>query len=115
MEKISVEVDGREFEAELADSFLEKSWGLSMRKSGKMLFVFSSPGRPPIDMMLVRKTLHLYFLDREREVVDVVKAEPWTLNPRTWRVYRPEWDSKFLLESFEDLELEEGDDVEFDL
>lgn len=115
MEEITVEVCDNKFEAELADSLLKKSWGLSMQEKGKMLFVFSSPGRPLIDMMLVQERLHLYFLDSEKKVVDVQLAEPWTLDPRTWKVYRPSEDSKFLLESFEDLELEEGDEVEFDL
>jgi uncharacterized membrane protein (UPF0127 family) len=113
--KISIETSGENFEAELADSLLKKSWGLSMRRKGKMLFVFSRPGRPPIDMMLVQKPLHLYFLDSEKKVVDVKHAEPWTLDPRTWKIYRPQEDSSYLLESFEDLGLEEGDELNFDL
>ena len=48
-------------------------------------------------------------------MVDVQHAETWTLDPRTWKVYRPSGDVKFLLESFEDLELEKGDLVDFDL
>jgi uncharacterized membrane protein (UPF0127 family) len=113
--KISVETEEQEFEAELADTLLKKSWGLSMRRKGKMLFVFYSPGRPPIDMMLVQEPLNLYFLDSEGEIVDVQDAVPWGLDPRTWRIYHPSEDAKFLLESFEDLGLEEGDRVEFDL
>ena len=112
---IEVEASGEIFEAELADSLLRKSWGLSMRKTGKMLFVFSSSGRPPIDMMLVQRPLNLYFLDDEKKVVDAREAEPWSFDPRTWKIYRPEQDSKYLLESFEDLGLEEGDSVEFDV
>jgi uncharacterized membrane protein (UPF0127 family) len=115
MTEISVETGGKKFEAELANTLLKKSWGLSMRKKGKMLFVFSRPGRPPIDMMLVQEPLHLYFLDREKKVVDVKHAEPWTLNPRTWRVYRPSRDAKYLLETFEELDLEKGDQVDFQL
>lgn len=106
---------GDSFRAELADSLLKKSWGLSMRKSGKMLFVFSSPGRPPIDMMLVQEPLNLYFLNSQKEVIEVIEAEPWTLDPRTWRLYRPSRPAKFLLESFEDLDLEEGDKIDFSL
>jgi uncharacterized membrane protein (UPF0127 family) len=107
--------DSGSVEAELADSLLKKSWGLSRRTEGKMLFVFMKPGRPAIDMMLVSEPLNLYFLDEEKQVVDVCRAEPWTLNPRSWRLYRPKKDSKYLLESFEDLGLEEGDSVDFSL
>lgn len=113
--EINIEVSGKIFKVELAVSLLKKSWGLSMRKNGKMLFNFSSPGRPPIDMMLVQRPLNLYFLDEEKKVVDVQYAEPWTFDPRTWKIYRPSEASKYLLESFEDLELEEGHEIDFQL
>lgn len=114
-EAVEVEIGGEVFEAEVADSLLEKSWGLSRRSEGRMLFVFARSRRPAIDMMLVPEALHLYFLDGEKKVVDVQYAEPWTLDPRTWRLYRPEQDSRYLLESFDDLGIEEGDRLEFDL
>ena len=112
---LQVEVFDEKYDVELADSILKKSWGLSRRSSGKMLFVFLRSGRPAIDMMLVPEPLHLYFLNKEKEVVDVQYAEPWTFDPRTWGIYRPEQDSKFLMESFEDLGLEEGDRIKFSL
>ena len=113
---IEVELNPSEvIEAELADSLLKKSWGLSRRSEGKMLFVFSRPRKPAIDMMLVPEPLNMYFLDSEKQVVDVVEAEPWSLDPRTWKIYRPDTDSKYLLESFEDLGLEESDSVGFSL
>lgn len=114
-EKIEVEASGNVFEADLADDILRKSWGLSMRTEGKMLFVFERPGRPPIDMMLVQRPLHLYFLGSDKKVVDVQYAEPWTFDPRTWSIYRPEVDAKYLLESFERLDIEEGEEISFDL
>ena len=112
---VEVEINEEVFEVELADSLLRKSWGLSMRSSGKMLFVFGFESRPAIDMMLVKEPLYLYFLDGEKKVVDVQYAEPWGLDPRTWRVYRPDSSCDYLLESFEDLGLEEGDSVDFSL
>jgi len=114
-DSIEIEASKEKFKAELADNILKKSWGLSMRNKGKMFFVFSRPGRPPIDMMLVQTPLHLYFLDESGEVIDRQYAEPWTLDPRTWRLYRPSVDAKYLLESFEQLDIEEGDKVSFDL
>ncbi|NMJ92666.1 hypothetical protein GLT81_00210 [Nanohaloarchaea archaeon] len=115
MTKLNVRFDGGKVEAEVADSLLKKSWGLSRRSEGKMLFVFSGESRPAIDMMLVSQPLHLYFLDADRVVADSYRAEPWGVDPRTWRLYRPCVDSKFLLESFEDLDLREGDKLSFDL
>lgn len=113
MREVSIDCTERSFDAEVADSLLKKSWGLSMRSSGKMLFVFGYESRPPIDMMLVQEPLNLYFLDSERKVQEKIEAEPWTLDPRTWKVYRPEKGASYLLESFEDLGLEEGDQLDF--
>lgn len=107
--------ESKSIEAELADSILKKSWGLSRRTSGKMLFVFNFEDRPAIDMMLVSQPLHLYFLDDGKKVVDSYLAEPWGFDPRTWKLYRPDTDSSFLLESFEDLGLDKGDEVDFSL
>jgi uncharacterized membrane protein (UPF0127 family) len=115
MREVSIDAPERSFEAEVADSLLRKSWGLSMRKSGKMLFVFGLESRPPIDMMLVQEPLNLYFLDSEKRIQEKMRAEPWSLDPRTWKVYRPEEEASFLLESFEDLNLEEGDELEFSI
>jgi uncharacterized membrane protein (UPF0127 family) len=115
MREVSIDAPERSFEAEVADSLLKKSWGLSMRKSGKMLFVFGLESRPPIDMMLVQEPLNLYFLDSEKKVQESIEAEPWTLDPRTWKVYRPEEEASYLLESFEELGLEEGDQLDFEL
>lgn len=115
MNTVEIRLHGKKIEAELADTLLKRSWGLSRRSQGKMFFVFLRSGRPGIDMMLVPEPLHLYFLDEEKEVVDVQYAEPWTLDPRTWRIYRPEKDSRYLLESFEELDLEKGDSVDFSL
>jgi uncharacterized membrane protein (UPF0127 family) len=115
MTKVDVRFNGDKVEAEVADSLLKKSWGLSRRSEGKMLFVFSGERKPAIDMMLVSQPLYLYFMDADRVVVDSYRAEPWGVDPRTWRLYRPCVDSKFLLESFEDLDLREGDKLSFDL
>ena len=115
MQTIELEIDNKKIEADLADNILRKSWGLSMRTEGKMFFIFERPGKPPIDMMLVQEPLYLYFLDEEGNVVDRQYAEPWTLDPRTWRIYRPSKASKYLLESFEKLNLKKGDRVGFDL
>jgi hypothetical protein len=54
-------------------------------------------------------------MDADRVVVDSYRAEPWGVDPRTWRLYRPCVGSKFLLESFEDLDLRECDKLSFDL
>jgi len=115
--KSEVEVETPEncFEVEVADNFLSRAKGLSFRSEEKMLFVFPDSTRSYIDMMLLSKPLYLYFLDSEKQVIEVQKAEPWAWNPKTWKLYRPEKSYRYLLESFEELELSEGDMLEFEI
>ncbi len=115
MEKTSIKSEKEEFEVETARSFLSKSWGLSLRTKGKMLFVFNRDTRAKVDMMLLSNPLHLYFLDSDKKVIEVQKAEPWSLDPRTWKLYSPDKKYRYLLESFERLEIREGETLEFEV
>ncbi|MFB6100331.1 MAG: DUF192 domain-containing protein [Candidatus Nanohalobium sp.] len=101
-----------EIEAEVADSILKRAVGLSLRKRGKMIFNFPGKTRAPIDMMLMRRPLHLYFMNSEKEVVHVEKAEPWYRLPGKL-FHRPGEKYRYLLESFEELGIDEGDNLEF--
>lgn len=112
-EKIDIEIEGERIEAEVADNFLSRGKGLSFRSSGKMLFRFSRPTTASIDMMFLSRPLHLYFMNSEKEVIDVQKAEPWSWDPRTWKLYSPGQKYSYLLESFAPLDLEEGDQLVF--
>ncbi len=111
--KIKISADRKRFKAELAENFLTRAWGLSLRKNGKMLFKFPRKTRARVDMMLLSKPLHLYFIDSNQKIIDIQKAKPWTLNPKTWKTYRPKQSYQYLLESFEDLELEKGTKLRF--
>jgi uncharacterized membrane protein (UPF0127 family) len=113
MRKDKVTVNGQSFEVEVADTFYTRAKGLSMRSEGKMLFKFSSDKSAKIDMMLLSKPLYLYFMDSEGEIIDVQRAEPWSFDPRSWKLYSPDRPYRFLLESFEELDLDEGDKIEF--
>jgi uncharacterized membrane protein (UPF0127 family) len=105
-------VGGEEIEVEVAESILSRAWGLSLRKEGKMLFKFPKPTSSSIDMMLLSKPLYLYFFDSDKELIYSEKAQPWSLSPKSWKLYRPEEKYQYLLESFEDLDLEEGEELE---
>lgn len=111
---MEIAVDGKEYEVELADSFISRAKGLSLRKKGKILFKFPRPTRAKIDMALLSKPLYLYFFNSDRELIYTEKAEPWSWNPKTWHFYRPEEKYQYLLESFENLELEKGEKLEIE-
>lgn len=110
-EEVNIKTESTDFSAEVADTFLKRSWGLSFRTEGKMFFKFSNDTRANIDMMLLSEPLWLYFLNSEKEVINIQKAEPWSINPRTWRLYSPEKPYRYLIESFEKLDIEEGEKV----
>ncbi|MFB6144385.1 MAG: DUF192 domain-containing protein [Candidatus Nanohaloarchaea archaeon] len=112
---MEVEVNGDTYEVDVAETVFERMKGLSFCGEGKMLFVFPWNTRARIDMMFLSKPLHLYFMNADREVISVQRAEPWTKNPRTWKLYSPDKPYRYLLESFEQLGLEQGDRLKFDL
>lgn len=112
---VEIKTPRESFEAELSDNFLSRAVGLSFRTEGKMLFCFPGETRAFIDMMLVSKPLYLYFLDPDRQVIEIQEARPWGIDPWSWKLYRPEKPYRYLLESFEELDLEEGDRLEFEI
>ena len=114
MRDVSVRESEIEFKAETADDVLSRARGLSFRRNGKMLFVFRSDTSAKIDMMFVQKPLYLYFMDSEKEIIDVQRAEPWGIDPRSWKLYYPNSPYRYLLESFEELDINEGDRLDFE-
>jgi len=109
---MKIQLPDKEIEAEVAGKPWKRAAGLSLRKKGKMLFKFPRETRAPIDMMLMRDSLYLYFMNQEKEVIHVEKAEPWYRIPKKF-LHRPETKYRYLLESFEELELDEGDKIKF--
>jgi uncharacterized membrane protein (UPF0127 family) len=113
MDAVKIEVGGEKISVEVAENMISRARGLSLREEGKMLFKFPRRTRAKIDMMLLSRPLHLYFMDEDKEIIEVQKAEPWGWDPRTWNLYSPEEPYSYLLESFQDLGLEEGDEIDF--
>lgn len=110
-EKEEIKIKQEKYEVPEAKTFLQKFIGLRLSKKEKMLFKFNNLVREPIDMFLVLKPLYLYFFDNEKKLISVEKAEPLTLNPKTWKIYRPKQKYQYLLESTEELNLKKGDKI----
>ena len=113
--EIEVQTPKEDYKVEIADSFLSKFMGFRFCSEGKMLFTFSRETNPGIDMMFVPETLYLYFIDSDKKVMDSKKAKPWRIDPRTWKLYKSSQNYRYLLESFEELELNKGDQLEFEV
>ncbi len=84
-------------EIEHQAGWLQKLLGLRFRR-GRALLSFDRPTRAPVDMFLVPAPLDLAFLDADMNVLEVHGAHPVTLNPDTWRSYRPDTPYQHVLE-----------------
>lgn len=107
-----VKLDSSEIQAKVADNYWKRGLGLSLRKKGKMLFKFPSETKAPIDMMFMRRKLFLYFMNSDKEVIHIERAKPWYRLPSKL-FHSPPEKYRYLLESFEDLNIEEGDRLYF--
>ena len=113
--KVRIKVNGKSYNVDLADGFISRAKGLSFRNEGKMLFKFPYETNTSIDMMFLSEPLYLYFIDSGKRLIETQKAEPWSFDPRTWNLYSPDRPYRYLLESFEKIEVDVGDRLEFDL
>ena len=96
-------------EADVADTFFKRMMGLSFSKKKNMLFTMDYEYQWPFWMFGVRYALSIVFLDESKEVVDVKRAEPLSLDPRTWRTYTPRKPSKYVFETPLDIKIKIGD------
>ncbi len=86
---------------EYAGRFLKKIKGLMFREIEEnegILMEFSEEGKWSIWMFFVPQDLSVFFLDSKGVVVDRVKAKKVTLDPRTWKIYKPKRKCKYILE-----------------
>ncbi len=105
-------------DVEVASSIFEKMKGLMFREpeDGKgLLMEFKYEGRWGVWMLFVPDDLTLFFLDREKTVVDKEIANKMTLDPGTWKVYKPKEKCKYILECKPEVidKLEIGDVLEW--
>ncbi len=55
-----------------------------------MLFSFPRPGRHGIWMLGMRFPIDILFLDQDYRVLSVIRnARPMSLDPRTWKIFKP--------------------------
>lgn len=112
-------LDGESFiEAEAVESFLRKMRGLMFRRLERnrgLLVSFGKEKRWGIWMLFVPQDLGLLFMDGEGKIVDKKYAKRMSLDPRTWKVYKPSKRCKYVLECNPEKveEVETGDELEW--
>ena len=106
---------GEKLEAELADTYMKRSNGLSGAKEKKnMLFVFPYSSRMFFWMPFMHYSISMIFLNKDKEVVDIKQAIPMTINPRTWKFYAPKKAGKYVLETPFEHNIKIGDKLHFE-
>lgn len=89
----------KSFSADLADGIFLQARGLSFSKRKRgMLFTFPVARKWRFWMFGMSYDIWIAFLDTEKRVFDMVYARKMTLNPKTWRVYKPKKPCKYVLE-----------------
>jgi len=108
-------------DVEVAESYTSRVKGLSGRKSighDGFLMVFPWEGKHGIWMPMMKFAIDIVYIDSCKRVVDIKKhARPMSLNPMTWKVFRPRKGSKYVLElpSGKSGPLKIGDMLSFDM
>ncbi len=96
---MKVWIGKKKIEVEVADNFLKRLIGLSFSKKKNMLFIMPYDSKWSFWMFLVRYPIKIIFIDSKKRVVDVKLAVPITLNPKTWKIYRPKVPCRYVLET----------------
>ena len=92
------------FNAELADNMFLQAKGLSFSsRKRNMLFRFKSPIKWGFWMFGMCHDIWIAFIDEGHRVFQLERARKMTLNPATWRVYKPTKACKYVLETTEKL------------
>ncbi|MEM5778128.1 MAG: DUF192 domain-containing protein [Candidatus Aenigmatarchaeota archaeon] len=107
---MKVKIKNFVIEADLANNFFKRMIGLSFSKKKNMLFTMPYEGIWPMWMFLVRYPIKIIFINKGK-VVDIKSAVPITLNPKTWKIYKPKKLCKYVLETPFDFKIKIGDKI----
>jgi uncharacterized membrane protein (UPF0127 family) len=108
---MKIKIKNSAIEADVADNFLKRIIGLSLSKKKNMFFPLPYEARWSLWMFAVRYPIKMVFVDKDKVVIDIKRAEPLTLDPRTWKTYYPREPCKYVLETPFDLKVEVGDEL----
>src|SRR3972149_5194300 len=102
--------DGTKMEAELANTHMKRIKGLSGKKEKiNLLFTFPFSMKWSFWMPNMKYPISIIYLNKNKEVVDILAAEPLTKDPKTWKSYKPSKSCKYALETPHEHNIKKGD------
>ncbi len=108
---------------EIADSVGKKTKGLMFRKElskdSGFLMVFRNERKHEIWMFGMRFPIDIVFIDKDKRIVDIKHSvKPMGKNPKSWKIYKPKQNCRYVLEVgsglVEKTKTEIGDVLEFE-
>lgn len=124
-ERSAVKIGNKEYFLDVARTDEEKRKGLAKFENIKdnegMIFIFDTPGRYSFYMKDMKFNIDIIFLDQNKKVVDLFKNVQFKdyKNPYDYEVYKPNYDSKFVIElkagEIDRSGIKPGDKIDFSL
>lgn len=106
--------NGESIEADYANTHLKRISGLSGCKEKKnMLFKFPFSFQWSFWMPNMYYSLKMVYINKNKEVVDIKDAVPFTKDFKTWKSYRPRKNCKYVLETPFEHAIKIGDRLQF--
>jgi len=97
---------------EIADNLWKQMKGLSFLDIRNLFFPMNSEKKWSIWMFGMKSDINIVFIDKNKTVIDVKKAKPLTLNPKSWKIYKPRKPCRYILET-KDKRFKIGDRLEW--
>jgi uncharacterized membrane protein (UPF0127 family) len=106
---MKIKIRNSVIEVDVADNFWKRLIGLSFSKKKNMFFPLPFKDKWSLWMFAVKYPLKIIFIDNKKIVIDVKEAIPLSLNPKTWKTYKPKKPCKYILETPYDFKIKIGD------
>jgi uncharacterized membrane protein (UPF0127 family) len=106
---MKINFKNKKIEADVANNFWKRLFGLSFSKKKNMLFVMPYEKKWSFWMFAVRYPLKFIFLNKSKRVVDIKKGRPISFDFKSWKIYRPKVDCKYVLETPFKIKVKVGD------
>jgi len=100
-------------ETEVADSIWKQIKGMSFSKKKNMLFLMPLKRKWEFWMFGMLYPIKIIFIDDDKKIFDIQDAGPLTLNPKTWKIYRPKKMCRYILEESGKHKFEVNDKLEW--
>jgi uncharacterized membrane protein (UPF0127 family) len=96
---MKINFKNKKIEADVANSFWKRLFGLSFSKKKNMLFIMPYEKKWSFWMFGVRYPLKFIFINKTKRVVDIKEGKPISFNLKTWKTYKPKAACKYVLET----------------